>query len=201
MINSCEWGKRWASLFLNLEASKYAWFTIGACTLPVPWVILMSKWFEDFKHRHYLLSSGTLLPRTQLSCSWTDSGVVCSSAGKAAGGAGLWFLLLVREFLLREVIDGWCWAECCLWEGGKGCRVGCPWWFAGCSAEKEKQRNTRYIFPCVRTWLLSARAAGDNLRVKNCVEKLQPDTFAYYSIKWVLGDILKDQVYPWYAKF
>lgn len=74
--------------------------------LPVHRVVLMIERCESFDRRYYLLSSGTLLPRTQLSCSWTDSGVVCSSAGKAAGGAGLWFLLLVREFLLREVMDG-----------------------------------------------------------------------------------------------
>lgn len=95
----------------------------------------------------YLLSSGALLPRTQLSCSWTDSGVVCSSAGKAAGGAGLWFLLLVREFLLREVIEGWCWAECCLWEGGKGCRVDWPWLFGGCSEKKENWSLLYIILP------------------------------------------------------
>lgn len=69
-------------------------------------VVLRIKYSESLNFKAYLLSSGTLLPRTQLSCSWTDSGVVCSSAGKAAGGAGLWFLLLVREFLLREVMDG-----------------------------------------------------------------------------------------------
>ncbi len=38
-----------------------------------------------------LLSSGTLLPGPSCPCSGTDSGVVCSSAGRAAGGAGLTF--------------------------------------------------------------------------------------------------------------
>lgn len=77
-----------------------------ASSVQVRSVVLTIKGPYSLIHRRYLLSSGTLLPRTQLSCSWTDSGVVCSSAGKAAGGAGLWFLLLVREFLLREVMDG-----------------------------------------------------------------------------------------------
>lgn len=109
-------------------------------------VVLKIEQSESVTDTSYLLSSGTLLPRTQLSCSWTDSGVVCSSAGKAAGGAGLWFLLFVREFLLREVMDGWCCAECCLWEGGKGCRVDWPWLFAGCS---EKRKET---FICICTF-------------------------------------------------
>lgn len=79
-----------------------------------------------------LLSSGTLLPRTQLSCSGTDSGVVCSSAGRAAGGAGLTFLRLLRELWFSAVTDG-----CCLCGGGTGGSVEWPcwWWLDGCSAE------------------------------------------------------------------
>ena len=119
-------------------------------------IVNCSRWEKGWvslfwNFRCYLLSSGTLLPRTQLSCSWTDSGVVCSSAGKAAGGAGLWFLLLVREFLLREVMDGGCCAECCLWEGGKGCRVDWPWLFAGCSEKKKKKENSLYTYMYVYT--------------------------------------------------
>ena len=83
-----------------LTAVKHAFSTQVHC------VVLTVKSSTSLPFGTHLLSSGTLLPRTQLSCSWTDSGVVCSSAGKAAGGAGLWFLLLVREFLLREVMDG-----------------------------------------------------------------------------------------------
>lgn len=135
---------------------QYGWLIIVDYSLSVQvyCVVLTTKWAKSLTHRCYLLSSGTLLPRTQLSCSWTDSGVVCSSAGKAAGGAGLWFLLLVREFLLREVMDGWCCAECCLWEGGKGCRVDWPWLFAGCSGKKKKkERKTHHICVCVYTYL------------------------------------------------
>ncbi len=83
-----------------------------------------------------LLSSGTLLPRTQLSCSGTDSGVVCSSAGRAAGGAGLTFLRQLRELWFSAVTDG-----CCLCRGGTGGSVDCPcWcWLDGCSVERIKQ--------------------------------------------------------------
>lgn len=119
--------------------------------------------------RSYLLSSGTLLPRTQLSCSWTDSGVVCSSAGSAAGGAGLWFLLFVREFLLREVMDGWCWAACCLWGGGSGCRVDWPWLLAGCS--ENGKGHSLPVCPRTATPTHAARCWGSaaRMRMKTCL--------------------------------
>lgn len=129
--------------------------------------VLPARRSGSFPQRTHLLSSGTLLPRTQLSCSWTDSGVVCSSAGKAAGGAGLWFLLLVREFLLREVMDGWCWAGCCLWGGGKGCRVGWPWLFAGCSVKRKGNSLYIYLDICICTYVAThtTNFLGDPLQM------------------------------------
>lgn len=90
---------------------------------------------ETMRESVYLVSSGTLLPSTQLSCSGTLSGgVVCSSAGDwPATGAGLpvggvscrvefsdWPAWCVepRDWL-RAVIDG-CW-RC---GGGTGGSVG-----------------------------------------------------------------------------
>lgn len=99
--------------------------------------------------RVYLVSRGTLLPSTQLSCSGTLSGgVVCSSAGDwPATGAGLpvggvscrvefrdWPAWCVepRDWL-RAVIEG-CWR----WGGGTGGRVE-PWWLDSCSVNKRRE--------------------------------------------------------------
>ena len=137
-------------------------------------VVLAIKCSASHPLRTHLLSSGTLLPRTQLSCSWTDSGVVCSSAGKAAGGAGLWFLLLVREFLFREVMDGCCCAGGCLWEGGKGCRVDWPWLFAGCS--EKRKGNSLYLYVCAHTrpytLPISWGSTADELELKTAYKSI-----------------------------
>lgn len=44
------------------------------------------------KTNAHLLSRATLLPRTQLSCSWTHSAVLCKSAARPAVGGGLGLL-------------------------------------------------------------------------------------------------------------
>lgn len=99
----------------------------------------------------YLVSRGTLLPSTQLSCSGTLSGgVVCSSAGDwPATGAGLpvggvscrvefsdWPAWCVElSDWLRAVMEG-CWR----WGGGTGGRVE-PWWLDSCSAGNRRRRR------------------------------------------------------------
>lgn len=96
----------------------------------------------------YLVSRGTLLPSTKLSCSGTLSGgVVCSSAGDwPATGAVLpeegvncrdefrvcpaW--CVEPRAWLRAVTEG-CWR----WGGGTGGRLG-PWWLDDCSVNSRK---------------------------------------------------------------
>lgn len=100
----------------------------------------------------YLVSRGTLLPSTQLSCSGTLSGgVVCSSAGDwPATGAGLpvggvsclvefrdWpvWCVALRAWL-RAVTEG-CWR----WGGGTGGRLEL-WWLDGCSVNNRRENNS-----------------------------------------------------------
>lgn len=77
-------------------------------------------WWSRVTH---LLSRATLLPRTQLSCSWTHSAVLCKSAARPAVGGGLGLLWLASELRLRDVMDG-----CVLCGGGAGGRGGGPCW-------------------------------------------------------------------------
>lgn len=84
-----------------------------------------------------LVSRGTLLLRTQLSCSWTDSGVVGPSP---VPGAGAWMGLRppLRVFLFRLLADWWdkVWWLC---GGGSGGRsVDWLWWLA---APADRQRE------------------------------------------------------------
>lgn len=86
----------------------------------------------------YRVSRGTLLFSTQLSWSWTDSGVVARSLG-AGAGAWIWLRRLVSEFLLRELADEWWWDSVWLWGGGRGgLRVDWLWWFGG---PEKRRRN------------------------------------------------------------
>lgn len=85
----------------------------------------------------HLLSRATLLPRTQLSCSWTHSAVLCKSAARPAVGGGLGPLWLASEPRFRDVMEG-----CCLCGGGAGGRGGGPcwmeWWSPG---ERERHQH------------------------------------------------------------
>lgn len=103
----------------------------------------------------HLVSSGTLLLSTQLSCSCTDSGVVARSLG-AGAGAWIWFRRLVREFLLRELAEEWWWDREWLWGGGRGgLSVDWLWWFEGPKTEKKNKSQM-----CVVTLLSSAFSRG-----------------------------------------
>lgn len=123
---------------------------------PEPWT--KRKGDEEQDEGGYLVSRGTLLPSTQLSCSGTLSGgVVCSSAGDwPATGAGLpvggvscrvefrdwpaWWEE-PRDWL-RAVMDG-CWR----WGGGTGGRVE-PWWLDSCSVEIRREVWLEGLFSC-----------------------------------------------------
>lgn len=83
-----------------------------------------------------LVSNGTLLLSTQLSCSCTDSGVVGPSPG-ADGGAWMRFRRPPRVLRLRELAEDW-WCDRVWWlcGGGMGGRsVDWLWWF-GAPVEK-----------------------------------------------------------------
>lgn len=84
-----------------------------------------------------LVSSGTLLLRTQLSCSCTDSGVVGPSP---VPGVGAWMGLRppLRVFLFRLLADWWDkdWWLC---GGGRGGRsVDWLWWLAAPAGRQTK---------------------------------------------------------------
>lgn len=95
----------------------------------------------------YLVSRGTLLPSTQLSCSGTLSGgVVCTSTGSwpateaglpVAGGIGWgefsdWLTWSVEpRAWFRAVIEG-------CWWWGAGHKID-PWWLDSCSVNRRKQ--------------------------------------------------------------
>lgn len=81
----------------------------------------------------HLLSRATLLPRTQLSCSWTHSAVLCKSAARPAVGGGLGLLWLASELRLSDVMDG-----CCLCGGGAGGRGGGRGWLDRWSPGKKQ---------------------------------------------------------------
>ena len=98
------------------------------------------------KYRPYicsdLVSSGTLLLRTQLSCSWTDSGVVGPSP---VPGAGAWMGLRppLRVFLFRLLADWWdkVWWLC---GGGSGGRsVDWLWWLAAPGRRQEQREKLK----------------------------------------------------------
>lgn len=87
-----------------------------------------------------LVSSGTLLLSTQLSCSWTDSGVVGPSP---VPGAGAWMGLRppLSVFLFRLLADWWdkVWWLC---GGGSGGRsVDWLWWLAAPGRRQEERGN------------------------------------------------------------
>lgn len=119
-------------LFDFLLPSNSVNTTPGTCTSPLcccfPWVA-------------YLLSRATLLPSTQLSCSWTHSAVLCKSAARPAVGGGLGLLWLASELRLSEVMDG-----CCLCGGGAGGSGGGACWLDRWSpGAKKKKKNRQQI--------------------------------------------------------
>ncbi|TNN26553.1 hypothetical protein EYF80_063311 [Liparis tanakae] len=84
---------------------------------------------------------GTLLLSTQLSCSWTDSGVVGPSPGPG-GGAWMGLRPPLRVFLFRLLADWWdkVWWLC---GGGSGGRsVDWLWWLATPGRRTREQRRT-----------------------------------------------------------
>lgn len=83
-----------------------------------------------------LVSNGTLLLSTQLSCSCTDSGVVGPSPG-AGGGAWMGLRRPLSVLRLRELAEDW-WCDSVWWLCGGGIggrRVDWLWWF-GAPGEK-----------------------------------------------------------------
>lgn len=111
------------------------------------------------KYRHYicsdLVSSGTLLLRTQLSCSWTDSGVVGPSP---VPGAGAWMGLRppLRVFLFRLLADWWdkVWWLC---GGGSGGRsVDWLWWLAAPGRRQEQREKFKRL---TSLWMRSKRVS------------------------------------------
>lgn len=91
----------------------------------------------------HLLSRATLLPRTQLSCSWTHSAVLCKSAARPAVGGGLGLLWLASELRLSDVMDG-----CCLCGGGAGGRGGGPGWLDRWSPAKKQRGKLGWYQTC-----------------------------------------------------
>lgn len=102
------------------------------------WTFFSSCAIERVTH---LLSRATLLPSTQLSCSWTHSAVLCKSAARPAVGGGLGLLWLASELRLREVIDG-----CCLCGGGAGGIGGGACWLVRLSPKSKHQTDKRIAF-------------------------------------------------------
>lgn len=107
---------------------------------------------ED-KGKIYLVSRGTLLPSTQLSCSGTLSGdVVCTStgswqateAGLPVTGGSCW-----GEFSdwLTWCVEPWAWfravTEGCLW-WGIGHKTD-PWWLDSCSVNRRKSSGLIFL--------------------------------------------------------
>lgn len=118
----------------------------------------------------YRVSSGTLLFSTQLSWSWTDSGVVARSLG-AGAGAWIWLRRLVSEFLLRELADEWWWDSVWLCGGGRGgLRVDWLWWFGG--PGKRGRRNGGQALPATTANTLS----GTKALILTSAEHHQPET-------------------------
>lgn len=136
------------------KAFHWNW-TFRRVLLIYHWIILFSEWMEKCHDNTstwfsqlcrkvswvtHLLSRATLLPRTQLSCSWTHSAVLCKSAARPPVGGGLGLLWLASELRLRDVMDG-----CCLCGGGAGGRGGGPcWadrWSPGDWRKKRRHRN------------------------------------------------------------
>lgn len=120
--------------------SQRKWRYNNTCT----WIFQF--WFRSLWVTH-LLSRATLLPRTQLSCSWTHSAVLCKSAARPAVGGGLGLLWLASELRLRDVMDG-----CCLCGGGAGGRGGGPCWLDRWSPEAKQRETDIQILVCV-SWL------------------------------------------------
>lgn len=119
------------------------WFFYLLCTTPLHFYIIWweshiasshNLWVEASGVTH-LLSRATLLPRTQLSCSWTHSAVLCKSAARPAVGGGLGLLWLASELRLSDVMDG-----CCLCGGGAGGRGGGPGWLDKWSPAKRQRK-------------------------------------------------------------
>lgn len=103
-----------------------------------------------------LVSSGTLLLRTQLSCSWTDSGVVGPSP---VPGVGAWMGLRppLRVFLFRLLADWWDkdWWLC---GGGRGGRsVDWLWWLAAPAGKQTKTLLLVGPFVLMKEILLNKR--------------------------------------------
>lgn len=112
------------------------WLQISASGKPVNRKTIQNKTENIYSD---LVSSGTLLLSTQLSCNWTDSGVVGPSP---VPGAGAWmgFRPPLRVFLFRLLADWWdkVWWLC---GGGSGGRsVVWLWWLAA-PGRKQAQRR------------------------------------------------------------
>lgn len=155
LINTCEIYivQIWTLQFEHyMEAEQKLNTNSSQTPTPLLHIMLLSQWVKVVLLPHlnpsfwpcssslwvtHLLSRATLLPRTQLSCSWTHSAVLCKSAARPAEGGGLGLLWLASELRLRDVIDG-----CCLCGGGAGGTGGGPCWLDRWSpGEKQRDRN------------------------------------------------------------
>lgn len=115
------------------------WLQTVASGKPVKY----KNWKKTRTFSSDLVSSGTLLLSTQLSCNWTDSGVVGPSP---VPGAGAWMGLRppLRVFLFRLLADWWdkVWWLC---GGGSGGRsVDWLWWLAAPARKTRKGLGLLY---------------------------------------------------------